>query len=255
LARAGCVAAAEEAEELAASAGDDTALLESLVARRLDGEPLAWLTGQAAFGPVGVLVHPGVYVPRWQSIALARRAAARLPEHGCAVDVCTGTGAIAMALRAARPQARVIATDNDPRAVACARANGVEVVMAGDLFAPLARSLQGHVDVVVAVAPYVPSPALAFLPSDTLRHEDPAHYDGGSDGTEILRRVVAGASRFLRPGGALLLELGGEQADLLEPVLSGRGFVDAGTWRDEDGDVRGVEATLAVEPDRTAPGT
>ncbi len=218
------------------------------MARRLDGEPLAWLTGRAAFGPIGVQVQPGVYVPRWQSIALARRAAARLPEHGCALDLCTGTGAIALALQAARPQARVVATDNDPRAVACARANGVEVA-AGDLFSPLERSLHGHVDVVVAVAPYVPSAALGFLPNDTLRHEDPAHYDGGPDGTEVLRRVVAGASRFLRPGGALLLELGGEQADLLEPVLAGHGFVDVDTWWDEDGDIRGVEATLAAQAD------
>jgi release factor glutamine methyltransferase len=218
------------------------------VARRLDGEPLAWLTGRAGFGPLRVLVHPGVYVPRWQSIALARRAAARLPEHGCAVDVCTGTGAIAVALQAARPQARVVATDNDPRAVACARANGVEVA-AGDLFTPLDRSLHGHVDVVVAVVPYVPSPALGFLPSDTLRHEDPAHYDGGPDGTEVLSRVVTGASRFLRPGGALLLELGGEQADQLESVLAGHGFVNVDTWRDEDGDIRGVEATLAAQAD------
>ena len=136
-----------------------------------------------------------------------------------------------------------MATDNDPRAVACARANGVEVV-AGDLFTALDRSLCGHVDVVAAVAPYVPSPALVFLPSDTLRHEDRAHYDGGPDGTAILRRIVAGAPDFLRPGGALLLELGGEQADLLEPVLAGYGFVDVTTWTDEDGDTRGVEATL-----------
>jgi release factor glutamine methyltransferase len=216
------------------------------VTRRLDGEPLAWLTGRAVFGDVGVVVHPGVYVPRWQSIGLAQRAAARLPDQGCAVDVCTGSGAIAVALGTARPQARVIATESDPRAVACARANGVEVV-AGDLFDGLERTLRGHVDVVVCVPPYVPSPALAFLPSDTLRHEDPAHYDGGPDGTAVLRRIVAGASSFLRPGGALLLELGGEQADLLEPVLTRLGFTDAATWSDEDGDIRGMEATLAVQ--------
>ncbi len=213
--------------------------------RRLGGEPLAWLTGRAAFGDVTVVVQPGVYVPRWQSIGLARRAAARLPERGCAVDVCTGSGAIAVALRAARPLARVVATDSDPLAVACARANGVEVV-ADDLLAGLERALHGRVDVVVAVPPYVPSPALVFLPSDTLRHEDPAHYDGGPDGTAVLRRVVAGASGFLRTGGALLLELGGEQADLLEPVLARHGFVDTTTWRDEDGDIRGMEATLAA---------
>jgi release factor glutamine methyltransferase len=78
-----------------------------------------------------------------------------------------------------------------------------------------------------------------------LRHEDPAHYDGGPDGAEVLRRVVVEAPRFLRPGGALLLELGGEEADLLAHDLGDHGFVDTETWRDDDGDLRGIEATVA----------
>ncbi len=183
-----------------------------------------------------------MYVPRWQSLALARRAAARLPDDGAAVDLCTGSGAIAAALGAARPAARVVATDLDPRAVACARANGVEA-FTGDLFGGLPGRLVGGVDVVVAVVPYVPTPALRLLPRDTLRFEVASHYDGGTDGTDVLRRVVHEATRFLRPAGALLLELGGEQADRLRPDLERHGYGDVETWTDDEGDLRGLQAT------------
>ena len=125
LSRAGCVAAEEEAAELAVCAGGDQSLLRALADRRLAGEPLAWITGRADFGDQSILVHAGVYVPRWQSIDLARRAGARLPDGGKAIDLCTGTGAVAVALRAARPAASIVATDSDSRAVTCARANGV----------------------------------------------------------------------------------------------------------------------------------
>jgi len=189
LARAGCVAAEEEAAELAAVAGDDVALLRSLGERRLTGEPLAWVTGRTDFGDLAVHVDPGVYVPRWQSLPLARRAAARLPGTGMAIDLCTGSGAIAAVLRAERPDARIVATDRDPRAVACALANGVEAYR-GDLFTGVPEAFRGKTDVVVAVVPYVPTGALDVLPSDTLRFEDASHYDGGPDGTDVLRRVV-----------------------------------------------------------------
>jgi release factor glutamine methyltransferase len=243
LARAGCVAAAEEAAELAAAAGGDPALLAALGARRLTGEPLAWVTGRSDFGGLCVRVDVGVYVPRWQSLPLARRAADRLPDTGAAIDLCTGSGAIAAALRTARPAARIVATDLDPRAVACARANGVEAYR-GDLFAGVPDALRGQTDVVVAVVPYVPTDALDVLPSDTLLFEDAAHYDGGPDGTDLLRRVVDDAPRFLRPGGALLLELGGDEAELLLPALERQGYGSVRAWSDEDGDVRGLEAVL-----------
>jgi release factor glutamine methyltransferase len=220
-------------------------VLADLVERRRWGEPLAWITGRVDFDGLDVSVRPGVYVPRWQSIELARRAAARLPAGGVAVDLCTGSGALALALMRARPEAWVVATDLDPHATACARANGVDAYE-GDLFAPLPRGLVGAVDVVVAVVPYVPTPALALLPRDTLEFEDVAHYDGGTDGTDVLRRVVAEAPGWLRPGGALLLEIGGNQAETLQPLLEDAGYTGVVTWTDEDGDVRGVEATCGA---------
>lgn len=242
LARNGFVAAPEEAAELTAAAGGDAALLSALVDRRLTGEPLAWITGTVEFCGMSIRVDRGVYVPRWQSELLAQRAADLLPDDGAGVDLCTGCGALAVVL--GRRGARVLATDVDERAVACARSNGVEA-LAGDLFAPLPAELAGTVDVVVGVVPYVPTGELSLLQRDTFTFETPLAYDGGADGCAILRRAIAGAADVLRPGGALLLELGGDEAELLRDDLDRRGFADVAVLRDEDGDVRGIEATLA----------
>ncbi len=244
LAAAGFVAADEEADELRSAAAGSDELLTSLVGRRLAGEPLAWITGRVAFCGVELRVDPGVYVPRWQTEPLARRAVARLPPSGVAVDLCTGTGALAAVLAGAHPAARVVATDLDPRAVACARANRVEAYC-GDLFAPLTGVVSTPVDLVTGVVPYVPTTALSLLPRDTLAFEPPASYDGGPDGTDILRRALSDSTTVLRPGGGLLLELGGEQADLLGDDLDRLGYRDVVVLRDADGDVRGIEATFA----------
>jgi release factor glutamine methyltransferase len=241
----GFVAAEEEADELLARAGGDAELLDSLVARRLTGEPLAWITGSVSFCGLEIRVDPGVYVPRWQSEPLARRAAERLPARGAAIDLCTGCGAIARTLMTRHPGARVVASDLDERAVACAAANGVEVYR-GDLLDPLPRALEGRVDVIVGVVPYVPTPDLPLLQRDTFTFESALSYDGGRDGTDILRRVLTDSPRFLRPGGALLLELGGEQAGALRDDLARLGYDDVGVLLDEDGDPRGIEATLGA---------
>lgn len=244
---AGFVAADEEAEDLLGRAAGDDELLEQLVARRLTGEPIAWITGRISFCGLELRVDPGVYVPRWHTEPLARRAAERLPDGGAAIDLCTGTGDIAAVLRAVRPAARVVATDIDERAVACARANGVEAYQ-GDLFAPVPAELRGRVDVVAGVVPYVPTPSLSLLQRDTFAFESGLSYDGGEDGMDVLRRVVADSPAFLRPGGTLLLELGGDQAELLGPELERVGFDEVQPLLDEEDDVRGIEATLTGPP-------
>jgi release factor glutamine methyltransferase len=241
LARAGFVAADEEAGELLARAGGDGALLERLVVRRLSGEPLAWIVGGVTFCDVEVRVDPGVYVPRPQTEAIALEAVALLPDAGVAVDLCTGSGAVAVVLAARRPGARVVACDVDPRAVACARANGVEVYE-GDLFAPLPAELAGRVGVVAGVVPYVPHADLPLLQRDTLTFESAFAYDGGPDGTDVLRRALREAARWLRDGGALVLELGGGEAELLRGELRDAGYRDVRVLADEDGDVRGISA-------------
>jgi release factor glutamine methyltransferase len=240
----GFVAAGEEADELLSCAGADPTRLDALLARRFTGEPLAWITGNVTFCGVEVQVHNGVYVPRWQSEQLALRAAKHLPDGGIAIDLCTGTGAIAAVLRAHRPHARVVATEVDERAVANARANGVEV-FEGDLLDPLPATLEGQADTIAGVVPYVPTPELGLLQRDTFTFETALSYDGGDDGTTHLRRVIAGAPRFLRPGGALLLELGAGQPERLHDDLASHGFTSLATLTDEDGDIRGIEATFA----------
>lgn len=247
LAAAGCVAALEEAEELMETAGDSVDSLESMVARRVAGEPLAWVTGSTRFAGIRLRVDTGVYVPRWQTEPLARRAAAILPDDGIAVDLCTGTGAIARVLAEWRPRARVLASDIDPLACRCAAANGVEVHL-GDLDDPLPCELAKQVDVVTAVPPYVPSDSMAFLPSDARDHEPLHALDGGPDGTSVLRRVVVAAARLLRPGGTLFVELGADQDIALAASLSAVGFGAVAPLLDEDGDIRGLEARLSRAP-------
>jgi release factor glutamine methyltransferase len=242
LSGAGFIAAEEETAELLKCAAGDAEVLDALMARRLTGEPLAWITGRTSFCNLEIRVDPLVYVPRWHSEALTRRAVTRLPANGRAIDLCTGSGAIARTLMSRHPAARVVASDIDPRAVACATANGVEAYL-GDLFSPIPDTLEDGVDVVVGVVPYVPTPDLARLQRDTFAFESPLAYDGGHDGTDILRRVLTDALRFLRRGGALLLELGGAQDGALRADLARLGYTDISVLRDEEGDVRGIEAT------------
>ena len=239
LVRAGCVAADEEAATLVGDAPDE-ATVEAWVVRRERGEPLAWIVGWVAFLGRPVHVDPGVYVPRAQSEALAERVIEATPGRGRVADLCTGSGAVGAAVHRARPEATVVATDVDPRAVRCARANGVTAVVA-DLDAGL-RS--GGFDVVCAVAPYVPTGELHLLPSDVLRHEPRRALDGGADGLDVVRRVVAGAARLLRPGGWLVTEIGGDQDGPVGEVLAVAGFGEPVYWFDDDGDLRGVAARL-----------
>lgn len=260
----GCVAAEEEAVELLEAAAG-TAQLEAFLHRRAAGEPLAWITGWLDFAGVRVSVAPGVYVPRFESVELARRAGDALAAAASraaasraadgdptilaategaptarAVDLCTGSGAIAAALRRAAPAATVVGVDLDQRAARCARANGVAALVADvTLDVPLRTDA---FDVVTVVAPYVPRDQIDYLPADVQRHEPMRALDGGTDGLAVLRHVVPTAARLLRRGGRLFVELGGNQDRLLAPTLRASGFAIVDTWFDDDGDLRGLAA-------------
>ncbi|HET9672996.1 MAG TPA: HemK family protein methyltransferase [Actinomycetota bacterium] len=253
LRRAGCVSPAAEAAELQRAARERSVPIEELVARRVVGEPLAWIVGHVTFLDLRVRVTPGVFVPRPHTELLARRAIELLPSDGIGVDLCTGCGAVAAAMRAARPDAAVHATDVDPVAVACARTNGVDAVL-GDLDAPLPPTLRGHVDVVTAVVPYVPTEELPLLPRDVLAHEPRRALDGGPGGTLVLRRAAPAAARLLRPGGAIVLELGGDQAGELSRALEELGFSGLRVLRDADGRARAIEAHRRDEAGTPRPG-
>ncbi len=241
LSEAGCVAAEDEAAELLRFSADPRNL-EDWVCRREAGEPLAWVTGRIEFCGHELAVDAGLYVPRLQSEELAIRAAALLAStQGRAADLCTGAGAIAAHMTRQVPNADVVAVDDDPAAVRCARRNGVKAIRGdcGSALAPRAF------DVITAVAPYVPSSEIHLLPRDVQRYEPRHALDGGPDGLALVRRVVTCASRLLHAGGWLLLELGGEQDEALGPTLDSYGFAMLETWVDEFLDLRGLAARLS----------
>jgi release factor glutamine methyltransferase len=241
---AGCVAAREEAVELLRAAGGDADLLDMFVGRRTHGEPIAWITGSATFCDLELVVSPGVYVPRWQTEPLARRAVSLLPESGIAVDLCTGCGAIAVVMARTVPTCRVIATDLDPASVANALANNVEA-LEGFLDEPLPADLEARVDVMTAVVPYVPTDSLRLLPRDVQEFEPRIALDGGPDGTDMLVEVAIRAPRWLRRGGWLLVELGGDQAEKIGEILRSNGFSEPEVMTDEDGDPRAIVAQIS----------
>ena len=222
---AGCVFAEDEAALLRSQARDDDQLA-AWTARRVAGEPVEQVVGWAAFRGLRLVVAPGVFVPRARTGAVVAAAVALLQPGDLVVDLCCGTGAVGAALAAAVPGVVVHATDVDPAAVACARTNlgGAGVVRLGDLDAPLPAALRGRVAAVVANAPYVPTGQIATMPPEARVHERRAALDGGADGLDLARRVVAAAPRWLRPGGTLVVETSRRQGPALADVTAGHGF-------------------------------
>jgi len=214
-------------EEAALLVGEATtpAELEALVQRRLAGEPLEYVVGWAEFDGLRVKVAPGVFVPRRRTELLVRLAVERLPADGTLVDVGCGSGAVAAALRARLPGATVVATDIDPDAVACARANlPPGDVFLGDLFDALPAELQGRVDVVTANAPYVPTHRVALMPREAREHEHLVALDGGDDGLVVQRPLIAAAPTWLAPGGWLLMETGRDFAERTADLMTTAGL-------------------------------
>jgi release factor glutamine methyltransferase len=243
---AGCVAALEEATELIDAAHDD-AELRMMRERRLSGEPLAWVTRRTAFCGLEIMVEPGVYVPRWQSEPLARQAAQLLPEAGVAVDLCTGSGALAAVMQATRPAAEVVTTEFDTAAVQCARRNGMTVYQ-GDLDLPLPADLALRVDVMTGVLPYVPSDVMHLLPRDVRHFEPRLALDGGNAGLTLLTRAVQRSPRWLQRGGWLLVEVGDDQISPVTHLMGDTGFDTVTVIEDDDGDPRGLCAQLTKKP-------
>ncbi|MGI5134714.1 MULTISPECIES: putative protein N(5)-glutamine methyltransferase [unclassified Streptomyces] len=205
---AGCVFAEDEAELILATARtpDEAA---AMVDRRVAGLPLELVLGWAEFHGLRVAVEPGVFVPRRRTEFLVDQAVALGRGAALVVDLCCGSGALGAALAAALDGPELHAADIDPVAVRCARRNLAPYggrVHEGDLFAALPDGLRGRVDILTANVPYVPTEEVALLPSEARDHEPLVALDGGFDGLDVLRRVTAEASRWLAPGGFLLVE-------------------------------------------------
>jgi len=219
---AGCVFAEDEARLLRAAA-ETPDELEDLVARRSEGAPLEALLGWAEFCGLRIAVDPGVFVPRQRTAFLVAQAVRRARAGAVVVDLCCGTGAIGAAIAAAVPGVEVHAADVDPAAVACARRN-LPRVYQGDLYAALPDRLRGRVDLLVVNAPYVPTAAIATMPPEARDHEPLVALDGGADGLDVQRRIAADAPAWLRPGGALLIETGADQAPRTAAVFAAAGL-------------------------------
>jgi release factor glutamine methyltransferase len=223
---AGCVFAEDEARLLLDAAGTP-AELAALMDRRVAGTPLEHVLGWVEFCGQRIAVDPGVFVPRRRTEVLVREAVSLARPGAVVVDLCCGSGALGVALASTVGRVELHAADLDPGAVACARRNVGAVggqVHAGDLFDALPPSLRGRVDVLLANVPYVPSGVIGAMPREAREHEPRGALDGGRDGLDVARQVVAAAPAWLRAGGSLLFETGEGQAPAAVDLLAGSGL-------------------------------
>ena len=210
----------------------ELAAYRALIKRRLGGEPVAYLLGEHEFWGLPIYVDPSVLVPRPDTetvveVARATRADRTAP---CRVlDLCTGSGAIALALAKELPAAQIIATDVSAAAVVIAKKN-VErnafadriAVRHGDLFAPVAGET---FDLIVSNPPYIPTSVIATLSAEVKR-EPVLALDGGGDGLAFYDRICAEVIAYLTPGGALVVEHGFDQGETVRVRFERAGFTD-----------------------------
>lgn len=224
---AGCVFAEDEADLLIAAAGSP-AELDSMIERRVSGQPLEHVVGWAEFCGRRVLVDVGVFVPRRRTELLARQALLLASPGSVVVDLCCGSGAVGAVLLATVPRIELHAADVEPAAVRCARRNlasaGGGSVYEGDLLDALPPELRGRVDVLVANVPYVPTGEIELLPGEARLHEPHVTLDGGPDGLDVLRRVASASPAWLSPGGHLLIETSERQAAIAAEIFARNGL-------------------------------
>ncbi len=206
--------------------------------RRCAGEPVQHVTGEEGFRHLTVGIRPGVFVPRPETEVLVEVVLDELAGVGSPVviDVCTGSGAVALALKDERPDATVLATDLAPEAVALARDNaealGLPItVLEGDLLDPLPPEVRGETDVVVCNPPYVPPEARDSLPPDVRAEPELAVFGG----VALYERLFAQAMSSLRPGGLVAVEIEESTAASVSAAAERAGFVDLSVRRDLTG--------------------
>jgi release factor glutamine methyltransferase len=204
-----------------------------LLSRRATGVPLQHLTGTAPFRHLELAVGPGVFIPRPETELLLELAAPWLTPEATVVDLCAGSGAIALSVAQEAPVARVIAVERSERALRWLRRNAADrqvagdrpiEVVAGDITAPgLLAELDGSVAVVLANPPYVPESIRAGLPAE-LAHDPAEALFAGPDGLALMPALVGLAARLLRPGGFLGIEHEESQAEAMHRLLGGAGW-------------------------------
>lgn len=219
-----------------------------LIKRRRSGEPVAYILGQREFFALPFRVDARVLIPRPDTELLVETAlevSRTRSMFGRMLDLCTGSGCVAISFARERPTWRVTAIDLSADAVAVARENAarsglarVVAVLTGDLFAPLAPD--ARYELITANPPYIPSAEIETLEVDIRGFEPRLALDGGADGLDVTRRVVSGAVARLAPRGTLALEIGSEQGSAVRSLLDAAGFVDVQSLRDLAGHERVV---------------
>lgn len=195
--------------------------LALLVQRRLEGEPLQYLEGTVQFGPIELKTDRRALIPRPETEQLWDMAVAALGEAGpgtVIVDLCTGSGNLALSLERAFPQARIFATDVSEDALELGRENAGELGSAvtflqGDLFDPLPNEIKGRVDLLVANPPYVSEDEFPGLPTDVRDHEPRRALVAGPIGDEVLARIADEAYWWLAVGGWVFCEIAEQRAE------------------------------------------
>jgi release factor glutamine methyltransferase len=231
---------------------DELARYRALIHRRRAGEPVAYILGRREFYGIPIAADRRALVPRPDTEMLVEVALERTRSrsmYGRALDLCTGTGCVAVAFARARPTWRVTASDVSPEAACLAWENAVRQgvafsvrVVAGDLFAPHEGE---RFELITANPPYIPTGELAELAPDIRDFEPRLALDGGADGLDIIRALVSRASRHLEPGGVLALEVGHDQAARVTELLVEAGFDEIHVRRDYGGHERVVSAIRA----------
>lgn len=230
---------------------EEKAAFRGYVQRRAAREPTAHILGSWAFYARDYELTPEVLTPRSETELVAERAVSWAKENGAklAADIGTGSGCIAITLALEVPALRVIASDVSAKALEVARRNASRLDAAervefleGDLFAPLAGRVEpGTLDLLVCNPPYITTQGVADLMPEIARHEPRPALDGGADGLDFYRRLAPECAGWLRPGGAVVLEVGEGQGGAVRDMFSAAGtYDDIGVTKD----LAGLERTF-----------
>ncbi|MGZ3416641.1 MAG: peptide chain release factor N(5)-glutamine methyltransferase [Polyangiales bacterium] len=229
--------------------------IRALFKRRRGAEPVAYLRGFREFYGRNFRVDRRVLVPRPDTeilVQVALDATRHVDLSARVLDLCTGSGCVAITLKLERPTIVVDATDLSEGAIAVARDNALRLgavfnvrFAVGDLFAALGDPSPRY-DLITANPPYIATGEISELQADIRDHEPHLALDGGADGLDLVRRIVQEAPAWLAPGGTLAMEIGAGQAPDVEELLRKRGFVDVKSTRDYGGHDRVVSGRIRV---------